>query len=971
MSQPLPTPPSSPARPDRPAPAAEEAAPGPCADPPCTDDPVTAGPPRAEAGLCLFEHAVCRVSGLPVRAAEEMRGGAAATELDRVAELTAVMEGEAGPLADGLYDAIGGCGDKPLRRRLLRLRRDVHNRRRPRPGDVEAAHASLGGADAGRLEAYAAAASARERAEARLPDLHRSDLEHARRTLRRWAADADFAKGLLLSSRVLSAEMERYLASPVAELGAKERQIERGLLRYLTRMAMKTTPFGTFTALTAGRLAGGEESSSAGAEPLTFTADPRRKRSLVRLNKRLFTVVVDDLLADRDVRRALPVELNPTLHPEDPEGTGSREGAVSGAGRWRFLVSRDGLEVFQRLAHGPVVDLYRQLLADGPRPLAEIEELLAGDSRLEAGRAEVEAFSDRLLEIGLLRTRTGVPVQEADWDRPLRRALAAVEGEAAARARDCLGRLRELCDDYAAAAVDERRELLGTTVRTFRDAYDVDRRHRGLNPPFYEDAGTAAELPIPRARLAAAVGDLAAYVRLTRPLAWPRREQVAMRHFHDRHHAGRPVPLLRFYEDYHREHMKGFLEGRNQAVQAAAARDTLAADGEGPGEADEAGAEPPPDLDYQNPFGLDSVEAMKRANEELIRRQRRLWRADPDAAVLTLTREDLEAATAGLPPVSGAGLSTSVFCQLLPGCGSGGATALLMRSLLAGCGKYFSRFLEVMPPRVRSDLRARNGSRQDVLLAEIGADGDFNANLHPSLVPWEIAYPTGEGGAAEGELRVPDLVVERSPSEAGSLVLRHAPSGKRVVPLDLGFQNPMMRPPLFRLLSFLGPPTNYYLPLPETPWEPGAEPDPEDRPRVLYRPRIAFGGGLFLGRRRWTVTERSFPARHGAESASDHFARVDRWRRTHGLPREVFLRIQRFTRSGPRRRGHLNKPQYVDFANPLLVDRFRRSADGLESFAMHLTERLPHRDQLPAFGDERFATELVLQLDTRGEVGDV
>lgn len=48
--------------------------------------------------------------------------------------------------------------------------------------------------------------------------------------------------------------------------------------------------------------------------------------------------------------------------------------------------------------------------------------------------------------------------------------------------------------------------------------------------------------------------------------------------------------------------------------------------------------------------------------------------------------------------------------------------------------------------------------------------------------------------------------------------------------------------------------------------------------------------------------------------------------------------------------------------NPLLVDLFSRMTENLETFQVILEERLPGRDHLIRRGEERFVTEMILQL---------
>jgi hypothetical protein len=52
----------------------------------------------------------------------------------------------------------------------------------------------------------------------------------------------------------------------------------------------------------------------------------------------------------------------------------------------------------------------------------------------------------------------------------------------------------------------------------------------------------------------------------------------------------------------------------------------------------------------------------------------------------------------------------------------------------------------------------------------------------------------------------------------------------------------------------------------------------------------------------------------------------------------------------------------MDFGNPLLVGLLGRIATGLKGYQAVFEERYPDRDALPRHGEDRFVTELVVQL---------
>jgi hypothetical protein len=216
---------------------------------------------------------------------------------------------------------------------------------------------------------------------------------------------------------------------------------------------------------------------------------------------------------------------------------------------------------------------------------------------------------------------------------------------------------------------------------------------------------------------------------------------------------------------------------------------------------------------------------------------------------------------------------------------------------------------------------------------------------------WEISYPTGESGATEAQLPSSEIVVQPDPDDPYALRLAHGPTGRRVIPVDLGFLNPRMRPPLYQLLSRFTPPVMFAPTVPESHAQPahghGARPatveglqvapaavaqdgggadtvdqgadtvdqgagtvgagadtvaaaadaaqahaaHAQPQPTISCRPRLTFAGSLVLARRRWSVPGTLLPQRRTDESAAEFFVRINRWRRESGIPETGYFRI--------------------------------------------------------------------------------
>ncbi len=867
----------------------------------------------------LFERFVCRVGGLPASAADGLRAPRSAALLDRLAALDDQQGALRERLSAQLFAAVGGNGDPAERRRLLALRRQLHNGRPPDAAMVGA----LPGALAAALEPWTEIASESAAAEESLPAIFAGEQAAARDAFRRQLADRDFQHGLLISSRGLFAGLPRYLAA--GELSAKDRQIERGLLRYFTRMALKATPFSTFCAILPGRIE--TEPAAAGEKLVRLRGEASGKKSHIRLNKGLLTVFDELFRRDRLLRRLFEVELNPTLETEKP-------------GQLRFLAVAGRREIFQRLPDHPVLGLIGALLPTlEPRPtLGRLVAALAAHPELEADEATIVPYLDRLLEIGLLRLTFGIPAQDLDWDLEFRRRMAGVP--AAAAACRFLEKARSLADTYAAAGAVERAAILDRLEELFAPWRTGEWMSHSLRALIYEDAGAEAEAGVAAGDVEEIGRDLAEYVQRTAGLAASRRDLATMRYFFDRFYAGEDeVPLLRFYEDFYREVFKRYIEQEQRSTR---------------GEPVDEG------YDLRNPLGLEALERRSAAKTRLAELVGERWAAASLGGELHLSTADLDRILeeTGISAPRGQGGSVSMYLDLFRGEAGEPSAVLRGGSYFFGYGKFFSRFLYLFPADFEDDLLRRNRQLcSPDALAEINDDANFNPNLHPPLTEEEIRYPAADPRSAGGGLLPSDLVLRRDGS-ADRLMLFHPPSGRRILPVDTGFLNSDARPPLYRLLGAFTPAPSFTFELPKN----AGDASPAGKEQIRRRPRVVFNRRLVLARQAFEVPACLFPRKEAKETELSYFRRIDGWRRTAGIPREVYAHFERSAGSvAPL--GDARKPQFVDFASPLLVELFAALPPEGDDWVLMLEERLPGPGDLAATEAGPVVTELVVELD--------
>ena len=242
---------------------------------------------------------------------------------------------------------------------------------------------------------------------------------------------------------------------------------------------------------------------------------------------------------------------------------------------------------------------------------------------------------------------------------------------------------------------------------------------------------------------------------------------------------------------------------------------------------------------------------------------------------------------------------------------------------------------QALEDRVRRHLEHEADTEPNAVIAEIcaapGTDWGLNLTHRPVLREWEIELG-GYSGASPGQRLEPsDLLVG---VVDGKVVVRSATLGCRVLfrsTSALTFN--WVSLPAARLLALLtveGRASGLE-------WSWGDLGDAPMLPRVSHRRTI-------LALRRWNLSAAELrDAKPGSDAAG--FRRLQRWRRTHDVPRFVTL-------------DHPKSPILIDFDNVLSVDAFLAATDGLDPIRF---VEAPEVDHGPVHGpDGRYAHEFIV-----------
>lgn len=849
-----------------------------------------------------------RANTLPFETLAPLRARRAPPLLDELLALEDEDAARTPAIEEALFAAAGDRTDDPLRARgrlaVVALRRDVHNGRPIRPGNLEPARPWIPPDLASRLETLAAL---RRRRRDLLDACRRAaeeDVLAARAALPGLLAPPVVQEAVWLSSRELFSAARGLAAADPSRWGHRERHAAAKAVSYLARFCTKTSPNSLFCATAL---------AACGGERIEISGSPAIERVDVILNTYEARKITACLGAGDDARPAIAPRPNPTLR--------------AGDGVWTFwkpasLRYPTDDEVLSRAKDQPVLRAFIEEAGPGRRGVDQLLEAVG--RRCGASRDELEAFYRALVERGILIAEIEIPYSER---RPLRRLAGACRrAGAAAPWAGTLEEVEQEVDRLAGLPHSRRLEAMDRISARL----EALPHGRPLKPDemFRLDAASALRVRLPGSILDELRASLRPYVRLFGSL-YPHAMYRAStaRRFLAKHPADTDVPLLDLYH--------GLFEAEEKERPAAFPDPVLVAP--------------------SAPGAAEAAAAMRRARAWFARRARE---AGPGGEV-EIRDEDLDAV---LGPSTEPPFSCGVLFQVAsrgPEAIEEGRYRIVLSAIFQGSGLALARFGHLHGegagldgnPVVRELRRCWSSvERAGAIVAELTYNHNArtaNAGLRPSIFRHEIELPGEKASPGVEVIPLRDLVVRWDASEE-RFVLGWPARGVEVIPVINSGVNPE------GFISFLvGIGQQGFQPLG---YFPGFEAE-----GVTRWPRFVCGR-LVLFRERWAFGPEDWPAgaRAGAPLAdADVFVETARWRRRHGIPRHVFVH----TSADPKPRYlDLESPLFVDLLRRSLppAAAVQPRSDRPE---IHVTEMLPHPDDLWVAGEDgRYATEFLVHL---------
>ncbi len=963
----------------------------------------------------LFPHVLIRVAGGPIEPLEAMNCERAPQIAETLRDMDRALADLRTRVSEAMHAAVPRQDSDEAGKKLINLRRDVFNGR-----NVSAAkrawikerveHGAL-------VDEWTAAEAERERLFREGEAVFNEEQVEARRKLQALTQSDNLRKGLVLSSQVLLKAIDRYAAKPANSIKKRYLKTELSLIKYLSRIHGKTSPFSAFTHLAMGSLASIEE------DALIRLDGSAQEVGHIRLNNQLFKYLLDLFKAFPLYAERIPVRPNPTVKKEDQ--------------CFLYLTNSNNVESFQRIPLNPVLDLFLELAGGKPggTPSGELAHMAL--EAIDADLADIKGYIGQLLEYGFLEYNIGISGIDPDWDEKLVAVLGQWDRSQLPHADELievLVDLREKATRYAevdaetrirlleeaherfkgvcmaihqAAGLPETERMTPQELRAHQEQEQKEREAEGeqdegdgeesgeeeevfkhqsftafrfnAEQVFYEDVALDGDFVLDAAAIRAMAAKADAFYRELGLFISKDDSHDEMKQYFDQKFSD-TVDLLTYYESFYRDFKKPLAEYNKKKQEEAQKKREAQKNGEAEAEGEEAGQEP---QEAAAPSDGDEGDRFKVATVDARGERRKQWRekfselalgdAEPSGERVEVSLDDVRAVNRAVKIDRLDGdveRSFALFIQLFHERDEHGAMRPMgvISANPFGYGRFFSRFLHIFEDSITEEVRAwnRRGEESAMLLEDCDAS-TFNANLHPPLMPFEVWMPGGQNSLPpERQAPITQINLRLNP-ETDRLELSHGPSGKPIHVFDLGFQGPRGRSELFRMLGHFNP--AFYLS-----WD-AVSGSINDRRRQKGEPscmpRIVFEDCLVLQRRHWIFPKPSLPERGPQDTDWRYFQKILAWRAEHGLPDEVFVyvtqgrQLELVDEEARRKVGRDDyKPQYISFHNPILVRLLEKLIDKTPE-ALTVAEMAPNSGQLQRLGDRRYVTECIMQWNSK------
>ncbi|CAN5826209.1 hypothetical protein BH11BAC7_BH11BAC7_04250 [soil metagenome] len=899
----------------------------------------------------IFPHVLLRISGGPFHEMELLNVHETAEILKRIAGEKLKKEALKNKLSDALFIFIQTITDSKLQNFLLNTRRDIFNNRKISPEKIAEAEKNIPDSIKKIWDEYFSATNVIFQSEAAGEKCFNEELIIIREHFKKIVQNENLQKGLILSSKTLLDQVHLYLKKDSGSLKKKELQIEQGLMKYITRMYTKTSPFSTFTNLAIAQVAADTPGNT-----FLYSDEsvPPRVTSHIRLNNFIFQYLKTLFFKNKEIYVNFLLRPNPTTRKEEEI--------------YIFLTNSNNIESFQRIPFSEVLELLINLCSENKDGIIykDLVQSIIENQYIDASKEELEEYIQQLIEYGFFEYNIGVSGIDPDWDIRIVEKLKQM-GEQLPLVKeltDVLKEIREVAGSFGLAEFDHRKkfideaynklraicmklheaaglpagerrtqeeimeewrqkqkeekekkevqeenkektdELPAQTEEVNKEDFVFKHQHStyfSFKPEqlFYEDTTLEIFPALNETQLLDFVSPFHNLLQKMRMYEGYTHERFKMSsYFESRYQKNSQVDLLTFYEDFYRDIKKAELEEEDQTRKKRLEKKEDLSEGK------EKNTEKEKVIQTEKKAArIPEINAHEEKNK--------LWQEQFMSIIKEHVSNGSEEVRFKLEHVlkthenfphhikENTVNSHAMFVQFFVEKNKDGQEKLMgvVNAPLPGFGKLLSRFLHVFDEKITNDIRQWNQdwAEQNIFVEDCDASV-FNANLHPALMPYETWMPGSQNYLpSDKHIPITDIAVFM---EGEKISLIHKPSKKHLYTFDLGFQGILGRSKLFQLLSIFSliehlgwsPLTNVINGIINSNEITHGEKAAEPKKnKIIVRPRILFEENIILQRKMWFIPKELLPSRQPAENDWTYFEKVNEWRMKNDIPVEVFM----------------------------------------------------------------------------------
>lgn len=851
--------------------------------------------------------------------------------LTEVGELESLLSTQRLLVCSLLHKYINQCKHDGQKKQLLNLRRDIYNNRNIIVYDqlLDLFDVAL----RGQIAIYKGLQHQVKMRIAVFNQQYVTELQQIKANFKRAINTPSFLNGLLLSSKDLYEQVEKYLNEGTSGLSNKKiTQVEAGLLKYYSRMIAKISPLGAFTSVSFMDL---------NAESGVLSSFNNETKSFVRLNNYYYRLLVSVLKKYPPFYEKLGLKLNESLSVID--------------GNAVFLVNHNNSESLQSTPLNDTVDVIVKLFKTGT--IITFNEIVrALKKRFNSSVKDLKTYLNTLLEYGLLEQQLDTNFKVENW--PLRLAaeleLKCPKDALLKWVSEELKKAVFLLQQFGETKVTQvRAGLLNEIYNTLLAAYGRIHEQVGLpeyertrivpqaietehvrimeDTPFkikhytffnivqerilFEDSVSFHRLFPSKGNFEDAAGQLQKLISalyIFKPAQHPFRNTIkSLLRNQDE------IPFLDFYTIHHQQ--------------------------------------PPEDDFFENGFSVVNNWTAKFA--DLVRKK-----MDSDEVhQIDINLEEIHEINGSLglsAQKSTFSNSYSAFIQFLYSATAEDPLFVLNENISMGYGKYFSRFISYAEPYVLDRVRKENRSAGGGYIFATCNDGSyFNANVSPALMDFELLSPGSKNSVqVKGTLSITDLYL-RYDLLKDEPFLYSKTFDKRVLFFDLSFQSIATRSALYKLLARFTISHNQNQ-VQNLLTVIDHEADLLKRAgQISKRPRVTIDGKFVIKRRNWVLSNENFPLINKTDSAFEKFSKIWAWQQAAGLPDEFMIRMK----GDDKKSGDNRKPQYINIKSPLFLNILKSFFHKPYDYVVYIEEFFPGPADMYIGKNGKYVTEHLIQ----------